>query len=299
VKEKTILEIFAETAEKNRAEVAAMEKEMAGNCREEQKNLERIRADLARERALHSKLRAEYDGLEAGIEAEVRAGLEQTEITWQKVSRDTASLDDFLKAGAMGESKFREKARAGGSEKLTGALSLIRAKEARVYELEAAEAEAVYEIAYCTTAAPQLRLAKLKEETESFQRSLNPVVEALMAAQNANEKAKNNLLHSQGKHVFNILWDRITVPEIRELRFDGRIRENLIPQIETFLAKADSGAIYRGIYVAMADETGPPLTYLLQKSGGYKMTQRTFTASEIARLLSSQAGAERKGRADR
>lgn len=255
MKEKTILEIFAETVAKNTAEVADLEKKGAAVIRDTEKSLERTRAELTRERGLFEKLRGEYAGLEAAIENEVRAGLEQTEITKSKVQTGEASLSEFMTTG-LSEDKLREKARAAAREKLAGATRLLREKSAKIYELEAAEAEAAYNISHWTRAVPRLRLEQMKKEAEDFGRALNPVMDAHMAAQNSNEKAKDNLRHAQHKHVFNILWDRLTVPEIQGLLFDARIPENLIPQVESFLNTADLGAIYRGVYKAMQDETG-------------------------------------------
>lgn len=251
---KTILEIFEETVKANAVKVREEQERAAITCRDKEKLLEKTRAELMREWAIFEKLKGEYAGLEAGIEAEVRAGLEQTELTRAKVDRGEADLGDLLKAG--GEPDLRKMARAASSEKLAGALKLIRAKSSKIYEFEAVEAEAVYGLAYSTAAAPQLRLAKMKEEIEGFQRSLNPAIESLYAAGQSKSKAEENCLHAQGKHVFNIIWDRITVPEIRDLLFDGRIPEALLPQIEAFLATADEGALYRGVYMAMMNEAG-------------------------------------------
>jgi hypothetical protein len=255
MKEQTILEVFQESVKANAAEVSNLEKQMAGRVKDVEKTLERTRADLMRERALFDKLRGEYEALEGNIEAEVRAGLEQTEITKARVDRGEASLDDFLKAG--GEPELRKRARAAASEKLAEALKLIRAKRAEIYRLEALEAEALLNISYGYVAAPQLRREKMKLEAEAFDRALNPVVGAYTAAVLADEKAKDNLQACR-QAVNNVQWEGVGLDEIRALKFDPRIREEWLDGLEKFIAAADPDKKFNGLLRAMPSDAGTP-----------------------------------------
>lgn len=254
----TVLETFNETFKANAVEVANLEKQMAARVKDAERTLERTRAELTRERGLFDKLKAEYASLEAGIEGRVRVGLDATEATRAKVEAGEITLDAFLKTG-LNEKQLREKARAEAAEALAAGLKLIRAKRARIYELELAEADAVYSIAYATSAAPQLRAEKMKVEAEAFTRALNPIYEARYAAARDREKAEVNNRAAQPKGgVDNIQWENIGLEEIKALMFDPRIKDEWLPSLETFIAGASPDKSYHVLLRALANEVGTP-----------------------------------------
>ena len=251
----TILETFAETEKANRKECEKMDAENAAKIRTEERKLSDARAQLEKERGIRARLMADYGRVESELQTAATAEIEAKAVTAEKVKRGEVSVDEYLKGG-MNQAAIRKQAADETRAKLAGLAKILREKSARIYELETAEAEAVYILAYLTYASPHLRLEKLKQGLQGFERSLNPLAESLMAAGNSRNSAENNLLHAQGKHVFNILWDSISVLEIKDLLFDARIPENLLPQIEEFLSTADPGLNYRGTYLAMTDAAG-------------------------------------------
>jgi hypothetical protein len=255
MREKTVMEVFGEMAEKNRAEVASMEKSMTARLKEKEGELARVRADLGKERSLWGKMRDEYAVLEGEIEAEVRRGLKENEIAKEKALSGEVSFTEFSKTH-LNEEQIRQRVQAAAREKLSAGAELLRRKSARLYELEAQEAALAYEIAFAVHSTPSLRLAQLKREAEDFQRLLNPLADGLYHASKVNEEAKQNLCHVQKGHVFNIIWDSLIVPEIKNLLFDARIPPELRPSIEEFLGGADSALNYSGIFKCVVGMEG-------------------------------------------
>jgi hypothetical protein len=247
MKTKTILELFAEGMKKNDEALKALEKEQSGKMKDQEKDLAHIRAELEKERTLWAKLQTEYDSIEAEVETEVRAGLEKTENTRAKVDRGEITLAAFM-ANNLSEKDLRLKATTGAREKLAAAIRFLREKKAKIYELEVAEATAVYNLAYLVFSVPELRLKNLKYEIESFTQNLNPLANALAIAQQSREKAKINFRLTQGNRTDNLNWDSLGVDEIRGLLFDPRIGEDRFPEIEEFLSTADPDEKYRVTY---------------------------------------------------
>jgi hypothetical protein len=232
-----------------------------------EKDLARVRADIGREETTLAMLRAEYDSLLAGIEAEVRRGLDATAATRGRVEAGEVTLTEFLKTG-LDEKAIRAKATQAAREKLETCASIIRAKRHTIFELEANAAALAYNIAYQAHATPAEELTKKKKEAETLQQALNPLAEGVRLAWLANDRAKDNLRMSEGKRANNLTWDSLTVPEIRDLLFDPRIDAERLPEIEAFLATAEQGATYKGLYVTMTNEAGTKPFIAFTKLGG-------------------------------
>ena len=255
MREKSVMEVFSETVSKNAAEISAMEKSMTARLKEREGELARVQAELKKEKSLWGKMRDEYSVLEGEIEAEVRRGVKESEIAKEKALSGEVSFTEFSKTH-LDEKQIRQRVQAAAGEKFSAGAELLRRKSARLYELEAQEAALAYEIAFAVHSAPSLRLAQLKREAEDFQRFLNPLANGLYHASKVNEEAKQNLCHVQKGHVFNILWDSLTVPEIKNLLFDARIPPELRPSIEEFLGGADSALNYSGIFKCVVGMEG-------------------------------------------
>ena len=279
--EKSILEIFNETIERDAAEVASRDKEMSASAKEQEKILEHVRADLTKERAIWANLRKEYDGLETAIEVKVRVDLKQMEITEAEVQAGKVTATEYLKTH-LSEKDLRFKVRTEVEEKLGAVTELLRKKKTRIYELEDAEATAVRNLAFSAHYAPNLRAEKMKQEAEYFGRVLNPLAEALMAARNAEEKTKINLRLAQGKRgVDNLIWDDLSFAQIADLRFDPRIAESMIFQIEEFLSGADPEARFRGRYITIIGEAGGNHFIAFDDLGGPRIVGPKITTGDL------------------
>jgi hypothetical protein len=242
---KSILEIFEETEKENRKVCEKVEAENAAKARTEERKLADLEARLEKERGILAGMMADYGRIEGELQTAAAAEIEAKGITAARMKAGEISVDEFLRAGLNAQA-IKKQAADETKAKLADVWKMIREKRVEIYRLEDDFAAANYTLGYLTAASPKLRLEKLKEEVESFQRSLNPVAEACMAAGNAAKKAKENFLLAQGKGIFNLIWDNLTFGEIQDLRFDPRIPEALIPEVEGFLLSADPTDHFRG-----------------------------------------------------
>ncbi len=273
--EKTILEIFEETEKENRKVCEKAESENAGKARAEERKLLDIRAQLENQNIILAGMMIDYRRIEGELQTAAAAEISAKSATAEKVKAGEVSVGEFLKVG-MNAQAIRKQAAAETKAKLADVAKLIREKRVEIYRLKEEEATTNKNLTYLIQASPRLRLEKLKEEVESFQRSLNPVAEALMAARNVEEKAQIDFRLAQGKRgIDNLIWDDLSFAQIAALRFDPRIEENLIPEIEKFLFTADSNARFRGRYITIIGEAGGNHFIAFDEIGGPRIVDRS------------------------
>lgn len=261
----TILETFAETERVNRKLCEETEKENIGKVRAEEKKAADLQAQVERENRILAELLADYRLIEIEFEKAAAVEIEAKSGTFEKAKRGEISAAEFLKSG-MTTAAVKKQAFDETKLKLADVAKLIREKKTEVFGLENELAEANYRLAYLTAASPRLRLEKLKLELESFTRSMNPINEACMAAQKAAQEAKEDFQLCGGAPAKNLIWDSLSYSQIQALRFDPRVPEFLVHEVEEFLFTADVDGKFSGKLVFTGER--PPWYIQFRDLGG-------------------------------
>jgi hypothetical protein len=242
---KSILEIFEETERENRKVCEKVEAENAGKARTEERKLADVQAQLERERGIVAGMMVDYGRIEGELQTAATAEIEAKGITAARMKAGEISVDEFLKAGLSAQA-IKKQAADETKAKLADVWKMIREKRVEICRLKMESDKLNYNLAFLIQASPRLRLEKLKQQIGDFERSMNPIANAYMMAQKAAKEAEENFQLTQGIPVKNLIWDSLTFEEISNLRFDPRIPEVLIPEVEKFLINADPSSKYRG-----------------------------------------------------
>lgn len=253
----TILEIFQEGQRKDEDTVQKYADELSKKIKEREKILADVGPELEKERAILTRLKAEYAGIEAELGTAARAEIERSELTKAKVDSGEITIAEFLKAGIF-EKEIQAKVKAEVTAKLDGAREIIRAKRARIFDLEFQVAEAKYNIENCTLAIPRRRLELSKQSTEAFERSLAPVYEVFAVATKNYNEAKHSRDLCEDKGIYGMKWESLTYEQLKDLRFDPRIQntKSFPDAIET-LEKIIEGAKPDCYYTLILDVNPP------------------------------------------
>jgi hypothetical protein len=235
---KTALDLFRIQEAKINSDVAESEKHYDRVIREQEGILAKARAEREAAAGVLKGMTADYEKIEAELEAEEARRLDSAGLTKKALQDGRIGAADYFKQGlTAGEVQARAAAVAG--EKLADLRNTIRTKAVKLLEAEAAELEAEYNIAFARqapAAAMRERLAGLLIALEASLASPigiggEPAVKALLDAK------RMELQNATGKRLTSDGWKPFDLAALKRLRLDPTWPDSTLPEVEKIIGE--------------------------------------------------------------
>ncbi len=236
---KTALDVYRVQEEKIREDVAASEKHYNRIIAEQEKVRDAARVRREKGQEVLAGMTADFERIEAQLEAEETARLEAQDVTKKALDEGRTTAAEYFAKG-ISEKDAIAKAQAAAQEKLTDLRQTIRAKHRALLEAEAVELEAEYNIAFARTAPASAFRERLVQMLVALEASLRspiginstPDVKARLDAK------QRDLRNAQGKRLDSDGWQDYDLAGLKRLRLDPRWPEDRLPDLERIIAQA-------------------------------------------------------------
>ncbi|MGB9005912.1 MAG: hypothetical protein WCB96_09330 [Candidatus Aminicenantales bacterium] len=238
---KTTMDLFRIQEAKINEDVAEAEKYYDRVIVEQEKLLTKTRVEREKAAAILASMIADYEKIDAELEAEEMKRLDSADLTKQAlVDGRIGAAEYFVKGLTAAEIQVKLQAVAG--EKLADLRSAVRAKAIKLLEAEAAELEAEHQIAFARqapAATMRERLAGLLIALESSLRS--PIgVCSLPDVGSRWEAKKRDLRNARVGWLpgYGSGWKDYDLAGLKRLRLDPCWPEDQLSELEKIIAEA-------------------------------------------------------------
>jgi hypothetical protein len=240
-KVETALDRFKVEEEKIRAVVADGEKHYDRVIEEQTKIRDKAKIERLKAAAIVADMTADFEKIEADLEAEEVKRLDASGLTKAALDAGRIGAAEYYKQG-LTAGEITTKAAAVASEKLADLKTAIRAKALRLIELEAAELDADYNIAFAMQAPAASFREKLAALLKSLEANLaspwgiggEPGIKSLRDSKMRELRyAKQGRLPGEGSG-----WTSCDLAGLKRLRLDPLFPADQLGRLDEIIAEA-------------------------------------------------------------
>jgi hypothetical protein len=237
--ELTPLQRFQVEEEKIRADTATAQKHYDDLVRRQEKILSAARTEREKVAASLAADVADFERIEAGLEAVERERLDARGMTRKALDEGKISGAEFYKQG-LTEGEVTTKARAVAAEKLTAMRDAIRAKGVKLLEFEVKEADAAFEADFGRVYPAMAMLERLKALVKNLEGDLSSPIGmgGMVSSQSARDEKRRRLNNATGKRLYSDGWEGYDLAGLKRLRLDPCFPAEQLPRLEGIITEA-------------------------------------------------------------
>lgn len=221
------------------ADALESEKHYARVIKEQTKIQDQAAAARAKAQAILAGMVSDFERISDELEAEETKRLDLAGVTRQALTDGRITADAFFRTG-LTDAEAAAKAQAAATEKLSALRDVARAQGVKVLELEAAELDAAYNVAFAQAApaaAFRERLAALLKALDTSLASPlgiggDPGVKTMRDAK------LTQLQNAQGKRLTGDGWKDYDLAALKRLRLDPTFPESELGRLEEIIVEA-------------------------------------------------------------
>jgi hypothetical protein len=235
----TVLDKFRiQEADINR-DVAMAEKHWNDVLSKQEKIQAEAKAAADKERLVLERMTADFEKIEAELEAEERARLDAAGLTKAALDRGEITPAEYFKQG-LTAGEITSKVQAAAAEKLEHLKSAIRAKAVKVLELEEQELRAEWEC-WCASTFPAATMAeRLKGLLKALEASLSSGIGGGPGVKTRLDMKTRELRNATKGHIAGDGegWRDFDLTGLKRLRLNPTWPADQLPKLEEIIAEA-------------------------------------------------------------
>lgn len=224
-KVQSLFETFKAEDERLVREAAELDREMRKRLGVKERELEAACAARTEAETELQRQKENYAKLAALVEAEERERLETSGKTEADLLAGRVSPQEYFKDGAT-PAEIERRSKGASAEKLGNLVGAIRKQAARVLDLEKAELKIKLDVYYMNAVPAQTLLARQRDQIKALEAGITNHLTGWPATRARLEEIERIDLDS------GFQWFGLDEAQVRDLRFDVRIPDEALPQLE-------------------------------------------------------------------
>ena len=228
--------------------------------REQEKIRDVKKAEREKAAGVLARMKADFEKIEGDLEGEERARLDAADLTKAALNEGRISAAAYFKQGLTAE-EITAKAAKASAEKLVDLRDAIRTQATRVIELEAAEAEADFEVSFARTYPAVTMRERLAALLKALEASLNSPIGlgGTLAAKNTSDAKKRELRYAKdgrlpGEGSSIRIYD---LAGLKRLRFDPLFPAAELGRLDQIILEAKTTGRTCGLSIDPRDRKNP------------------------------------------